>query len=669
MSNYKIFKWDKIGDIGVVSFDVPGEVMNTWTKEAINEFIGLLDDLENAKDTKGVIFISRKPGTFHAGANLKMLDQMKNREETLKQLDIFQNTFRRMSHLNYPTLAAIEGHCLGGGLEFALACTARIAKESKTTLLGLPECSLGIFPGGGGTQRLPRLIGYSAIELILKGRVFPASEAYQHGIIDKLIPEESNLTDEAVKFLTEIISAEDVLKRKKHDFSKIDDAANQAQQEVLKTTKGREIPGLMLAIESIQEGVKVSLDEGLEIEKRNFLEAVLSNQAKGSIHTFFLKTMSDKPKAMMSTDFEPKPLKKIAILGFGTMGRGIAIDVLRNTEIEVIVKDIPESLKAGKAFIRKIFDGLSEKKKIKSPVDDIMSRLTVVSDYTEEFNDVDLVIEAVYEDINVKAQVYKEISKTVKDDCILATNTSSIPLSSLQPHVANPARFAGVHFFSPVWLMQLVEIIRGEKTNPDTIDNLLNFAGEIRKRPIICNDNPGFIVNAVLFPYFMDALDFVEKGNPVEKVDEAFVQFGMPLGPIRLIDEVGIDVSYNVVVGKGIEQNTLKNVVKDGRLGLKKSGKGFFLKDGSVDPEIFPLIAYQEKFEMTAEEMQTKVLEDMVRVGQDLLKKGIVDDPRMIDIGMIWGTGFPPEKGGPMKWADLIGLNQKLFGKTCYQLG
>lgn len=667
MSNYKIFKWDKIGDIEVVSFDVPDEVMNTWTKEAINEFIGLLDDLENAKDTKGVIFISRKPGTFHAGANLKMLDQMKNKEETLKQLDIFKNAFRRLSHLSYPTLAAIEGHCLGGGLEFALACTARIAKESKTTLLGLPECSLGIFPGGGGTQRLPRLIGYGAIELILKGKVMPAIEAYHNGIIDKLIPAESDLTDEAVKFLTEIISAEDMLKRKTRDFSKIDDAANQARQEVLKTTRGREIPGLMLAIKSIQEGVKVSLDEGLKIEMRNFLEAVLSNEAKGSIHTFFLKTMSDKPKAMMSKDFEAKPLKKIAILGFGTMGRGIAIDILRNTAIAVIVKDIPESLEAGKAFIRKIFDGLSEKKKIKSPVDDIMSRLAVVSGYTEEFNDVDLVIEAVYEDINVKAQVYKELSEIVKDDCILATNTSSIPLSSLEPHVANPARFAGVHFFSPVWRMQLVEIIRGEKSNPDTIDNLLNFAGIIRKRPIICNDNPGFVVNAVLFPYFMDAFDFIEKGNPIEKVDEAFLQFGMPVGPIRLTDEVGIDVSYNVVVGKGIEQNTLKNVVKDGRLGFKKSGKGFFLEDGSVDPEVIPLIAYQEKFEMTAAEMQAKVLEDMVRVGQDLLKKGIVDDPRMIDIGMIWGTGFPPEKGGPMKWADLIGLSEKLFGQTFYE--
>ena len=667
MINYEIFKWDKIGDIGVISFEVPGEAMNTWTKEAIDQFIGLLDDLEKTTDTRGVIFISRKPGTFHAGANLKVLDQMKDREETLKRLDVFHNAFRRLSRLGYPTLAAIEGHCLGGGLEFALACTARIAKASKTTLLGLPECSLGIFPGGGGTQRLPRLIGYRAIGLILKGRVFPASEAYDHGIIDRLIPEESDLTEEALKFMTEIVSAEDVLDRKARDFSDIDEAANQARQEILTATRGREIPGPMLAIESIQEGVKVSLDEGLEIEKRNFLEAVLSNEAKGSIHTFFLKTMSDKPTAMMSKGFEPQLLNKAAILGFGNMGRGIVIDILKNTEIKLVVKDIPESLEAGKAFVRKILDGLAEKKKIKSAVDDIMRRLTFTSDYTDEFNDVDLVIEAVYEDINVKAQVYKEISSAVKDDCILATNTSSIPLKALEPYVINPARFGGAHFFSPVWLMQLVEIIRGDKTSSDTIDNLLNFAGIIRKRPIICNDNPGFVVNAVLFPYFMDAFDFLEKANPVEKVDEAFVQFGMPLGPIRLTDEVGIDVSYNVVVGKGIAQNTLKNMVKDGRLGLKKAGKGFFLEDGSVDPEVLSLISYQEKFEMTAEEMQTKVLEDMVMIGQDLLKKGIVEDPRMIDIGMIWGTGFPADKGGPMKWADLIGLSEKLFGKTFYK--
>lgn len=669
MRHDKIFKWEKRGDIGVISFDVPGEAMNTWTKATVDEFIGLLDELERTTDTSGVIFISRKPGTFHVGANLKLLDQIKDREKGLKLMDTFHHAFRRLSRLGYPTLAAIEGHCLGGGLEFALTCTARIAKASKNTLLGLPECSLGIFPGGGGTQRLPRLIGYSAIELILKGRVIPASEAYHYGMIDRLIPEEYDLTEEAVKFLAEIISNKDVLSRKKHDFSKIDEAANQARQEVLKATRGREIPGPMLAIKSIQQGVKVSLDEGLEIEKHNFLEALLSNEAKGSIHTFFLKTMSDKPRAMMSKGFEPKPLNKAAILGFGTMGRGIAVAILSNTEISVLVKDIPESLEAGKTFVRKILDGLAEKNKIKGPVDDIMRRLILASDYTDEFNHVDLVIEAVYEDIKVKSEVYREICKIVKDDCVLATNTSSIPLKALEPYVTHPARFAGAHFFSPVWLMQLVEIIRGQTTSSETIDNLLNFAGLIHKRPIICNDNPGFVVNAVLFPYFMDALDFVEKGNAIEKVDEAFVQFGMPVGPIRLIDEVGIDVSYNVLVGKGIEQNTLKNVVKDGRLGLKKSGKGFFLSDGGADPEVLRLIAHQQKLEMTAEEMQMKVLEDMVNIGQNLLEKGIVDDSRMIDIGMIWGTGFPADKGGPMKWADLIGLSEKLFGKTFYERG
>ena len=409
MSYGAIFKWDEMGDIGVISFDVPGDAMNTWTKEAIDEFLELLNDLEKTTDTHGLIFISRKTGTFHAGANLKLLDQMKDREETGKRLDVFHNAFRRLSRLSYPTLAAIEGHCLGGGLEFALACTARIAKVSKTTLLGLPECSLGLFPGGGGTQRLPRLIGYSAIELILKGSVFPASEAYHHGIIDKLLSEERDLTQEAVKFLKKMIVEEVVLKRKEHDFSKIDEAANQARQEVIKRTRGREIPGLMLAIKSIQEGLKVSLDEGLEIEKHYFIEAVLSNEAKGSIHTFFMKTMSDKPKAMMRKDFEPKPINKVAILGFGNMGRGIALDILINTEITVLVKDIPESLKAGKMFVRQTLDGLAEKNKIKNAVDDILRRLTSASDYTDEFNDVDLVIEAVYEDINVKAEVYKEI--------------------------------------------------------------------------------------------------------------------------------------------------------------------------------------------------------------------------------------------------------------------
>jgi 3-hydroxyacyl-CoA dehydrogenase/enoyl-CoA hydratase/3-hydroxybutyryl-CoA epimerase len=669
MSYGTIFQFRKLGDFGIVSFDVATEAMNTWTPEAIDEFSALMDDLEKAAEIKGVVLVSGKRGNFHAGANLNMLDRMNDEVETAKDLDVFHTMFKRLEALPYPTLAAIEGHCLGGGLEFALACTGRIAKETKTTVIGLPECTLGIFPGGGGTQRLPRLIGYKALDLILKGTVLQPYQALELGIVDRLVPADQDLLTEAIDFLTGITAGQVELKRPEQDFSQIDAVARSAREEILKATRGRELPGLMLALASIRDGVKVSLEEGLEIEKTNFVKAVLSNEAKGGIHTFFLKTMSDKPRSFMNKGFEPKPLNKIAILGFGTMGRGIAIDILRNMQVPIIVKDIPDALEPGKGFIRKILDGMAEKKRLKHPVDDLMNRLSVTTQYGDEFGDADLVIEAVFEDLKVKAQVYQELCEVVSDDCVLASNTSSIPLNAMSKYVAHPERFGGAHFFSPVWLMQLVEIIRADSTSQDTVDNLLHFAASIRKRPIVCKDNPGFVVNAVLFPYFMSALEFLEKGNPIETIDKAFVQFGMPVGPIRLIDEVGIDISYHVIVGKGLEQETLKQVVGSGRLGLKKSGKGFFLKDGGVDPEVLDLISSKGKHEMTAEEMHREVLTEMVTVGKDLLDRGIVDDPRMIDIGMIWGTGFPADKGGPMKWADLIGLSEQLFGKPFYGEG
>jgi len=513
---------------------------------------------------------------------------------------------------------------------------------------------------------LPRLIGYKALDLILKGTVLQPYQALEFGIIDRLVSADQDLLTEATDFLAGITAGKVTLKRPEQDFSQIDEVARSAREEILKTTRGRELPGLMLALASIRDGVKVSLEEGLEIEKANFVKAVLSNEAKGSIHTFFLKTMSDKPKSLMSKGFEPKALDKIAILGFGTMGRGIAIDILRNTQVPIIVKDVTDALEPGKGFVRKTLDGMAEKKKLKHSVDELMNRLKVTAEYEDDFRDADLVIEAVFEDLKVKARVYKELCEVIRDDCVVASNTSSLPLNAMSKYVAHPERFGGAHFFSPVWLMQLVEIIRADSTNRDTVDNLLHFAASIRKRPIVCRDNPGFVVNAVLFPYFMSALEFLEKGNPIEKIDKAFVQFGMPVGPIRLIDEVGIDISYHVIVGKGLEQQTLKQIVEAGRLGLKKSGGGFFLKDGGVDPEVLPLISLKEKQEMTAEEMQRKVMTEMVTVGKDLFDRKIVDDPRMIDIGMIWGTGFPADKGGPMKWADLIGLSEQLFGKPFY---
>jgi len=496
--------------------------------------------------------------------------------------------------------------------------------------------------------------------------MLPAGKAYEAGIVDRFVPADVDLLEEAKAFLQDIIDGKAELKRPEHDFSGIDEVMAQARKGVLKVTRGREVPAPMTAIRSIQEGLKLPLEKALENEKELVTQLSLQNETKGTINTFFLKTLTDKPKGMMSKGFEPKPLKKAAVLGFGTMGRGITIDILRNMRIPVIVKDIPEALEPGKAFLRKIFEGMAEKKRLKVPVDDLMNLLTVTSDYSEDFKDVDIIVEAVFEDIKVKEQVYQELCDVVAEDCIIASNTSSLPINAMAQYVSHPERFGGLHFFSPVWMMQLVEVVRGEKTAQNTIDNLLNFAASIRKRPIVCLDNPGFVVNAMLFPYISNAFQYVEEGNAIEKVDKALMSFGMPVGPIRLTDEVGIDVPYKVFVGMDVEQATLKNVVEDGRLGLRKSGKGFFLKDGSVDPDVLPLIAKREPKDMTEEQIQMGLLESMVRVGKDLLDRKIVNDPRMVDVGMIWATGFPPDKGGPLKWSDLIGLSEKLFGKNFY---
>lgn len=661
-----IFNLKKANNIGIVTFNVPGEAMNTWTEEAIMSFGEFLNVLEKEKDVIGYIFISGKPDNFFAGANLKMIEQMNDPASVKKGLDYFHDAFNRLSDFKVPTLAAINGVCAGGGLELALVCTARIATDAQNTVIGLPECKVGIFPGAGGSQRLPRLIGYSAIELILKGTLLPAPKALAAGIIDRIVPQDKDLLTEAKAFLREIAAGKAKLERPAHDFSQVKAVAEMARQGVLKTTKGREIPGPMLCIQAMEEGLNLPLSEALELEKKYFTQAVLSNEAKGSINTFFIKTMTDKPRNMMTEGFTPKPLKKAAILGFGTMGRGIIIDILRNTQLPVLVKDFPEAHERGLAFVRKILEGMAEKKRLKSTVDDLMKRITTTSEYIAEFKEVDIVIEAVFESINVKKEAYESLCKVVRDDCIIASNTSSIPVAAMAKFVTLPERFGGTHFFSPVWIMELVEIIRGKMTSQDTIDNLLNFAASIRKRPIVCRDNPGFVVNALLFPYLYNSIEYLEKGNSIEKIDKALVQFGMPVGPLRLIDEVGIDVLYKAFASMGITQETLKNIVESGRLGLKKSGKGMFLKDGSADPEVLPLISKREPAELSEQEIEMGLVTGMVIMANDLLNRKIVEDPRMIDVGMIWGTGFPADKGGLLKWSDLIGLSKQLFGRNFY---
>lgn len=661
----QIFTCDITDGIAVVGIDDPGDVVNTWTEAAVKEFGQTLADLEaRQQELKGVIFISGKKSHFHAGANLKLLENI-DFKSLSEFVSVLNALFVRLEDLGLPTLAAIDGQCMGGGYEFALAVTARIATDARATMIGLPECNVGVIPGGGGTQRLPRLIGNDAIQMILAGQIVPAQKALALGMVDRLAADGTDLLTQARAFLDEIIAGTAALKRTEPDFSKLDDVIAMAKAGMIKATRGREIPGPMLALKAMQNGLKAGLKDGLAMEQECFFEAYQAPERKGMINTFFLKTHSDKPLDLVPKDASIKPLNRFAVLGLGTMGRGIVIDILKNTGKPVLVKDLPEAVDLGMAFIHKILSGMAEKGRLKGSVDDLMHLITPVSSFTEAFKEVDCVIEAVFEDPAVKDQVFADLCAVVPNDCIIASNTSSLPVDRLSQTVRNPARFAGAHFFSPVWMMQLLEVIRGKDTSDDTIYTLLALCAKLKKRPVVCRDYPGFVVNAMLRPYFLAAFNLVEQGVPINQIDQAMMSFGLPVGPIRLIDEAGIDIVAKALAER-IPQS-LANVYQAGRLGRNKNGKGFYAKDGSVDPEVLPLInPHGLKMELDAAEIQNQLFPPFVETGKVLLDKRIVDDPRAIDIGAIWGIGFPADKGGPMKWADITNLSSKLFGTTFY---
>jgi 3-hydroxyacyl-CoA dehydrogenase/enoyl-CoA hydratase/carnithine racemase len=663
-SSGEIFKLTKDDNIGIVSFDVAGEVMNTWTKEAFASFSKVLDTVEKDKEIKGVVFISGKPNTFFAGANLKIVEQLQTEEQKRNLINLFQHHFNRLSALEVPTLAAINGHCLGGGLEFALSCSARIAKDSKTTVLGLPEANVGIIPAAGGTQRLPRLIGYPAIDLIMKGTMLSAGAAFDLGIVDRLVHASGDLLKEALSSMKDIISGTAELKRPEYDWSKIDEVVEKLRHELIKA-KGRELPAPLMVLKSIQGGVRLPLEDGLKHEIECGVQILMTKEATGSINTFFIRTMIEKPKAMMTKGFVPKPLKTFAVVGFGEIGRGIVVDILRNMQIPVVVKDIKEALGPGRLFIKKTLDGLSERKKLKMPVNDLMNLVTFTETYRDSFKDVDIIIESIFEDIELKKQVYQELSTIVRDDCIIASTTSSISINKLSQHVKSPERFSGIHLFSPVWMTELMEVVKGEKTSPETIDNILNFSDLLRKKSIICKDNKGFIVNALLIPYICLAFEYLEEGNTIEKIEAAMTKFGMSKGPFRHIEEMGIDSTAKLFDNMKIQEKSLENIVQAGHLSFKKCGKGIFL-DGKVDSRILNLIEKKEPKAKTEEEIQRGLITAMAKAGSDLIDRDVVTDPRLIDAGLLWGAGFPSEKGGPMKWADLIGISKKLFGKDFY---
>lgn len=647
--------------IAIVSLLTKGKPMSQWAEQALTDYFLMVDHLKNL-DLLGVIFMTDHSQAFGAGTNLELLQHYKTKEQLSNLVARVHNAFSSLEILPFPSIAAIASPWLGIGFEFALACTARIGVNSPKALVGLPDCLYGLLPTGGATQRLPRLIGASAIELIIKGRVFTPIKALEAGLIDRIVEEDTDFLHEAINFVGELASDQSILKRSTQDLSNITAEIQAAEYAVIKAARGQTPPGPLAALKAIENGSNLSLEDGLELEREYFVNVALSPEANGMLNTVFLGQRTDNPKSLLPRNASLKPINKVAIIGFGTMGVGISVDVLRRMQIPIIVTDTEQGLDKGIVMLRKNLESM------KLPAGDLMKYVTTTTTYEDEYRDVDLVIEAVFENYALKQQIYQKVCSAVSSDCLIASNTSTIPITQLAEGVSNPERFVGAHFFSPVPKMELLEIIKGEKTTQDTINNLIAFAAAIKKRPLICKDSPGFVVNALLLPYFENTFDLLEKGVAIETIDKAMLKFGLPVGPIRLIEEVGIDVPYNSFYAMGLEPpQTLKNMVESGRLGLKKSGQGFFMQDGSVDPGAVKLIPVNKSIDPPdTGAIQGILFSGFVKKGKELLDKKIVNDPRDVDMGTIWGLGFPSYTGGPLKWADLTGFSVLKYGKRFY---
>ncbi|PLY01081.1 MAG: fatty acid oxidation complex subunit alpha FadJ [Desulfuromonas sp.] len=638
---------------------------------------GFLNELEQAAITlaandslKGVIVTSDQPGGFIAGADISEIESVSDAEKGAGLAAVGQRIFTRWENLPFPVVAAIHGHCMGGGTEFALACHFRIAAEDTT--LALPEIKLGILPGFGGTQRLPRLISLEkALDIILSGRTVRAKEALSSGLVDR-IANNHDLKHSASDFLAEIINNRDRVEsarmKKQGGWRRLLLEKNpigrtilfkQARKQLGKKTGGH-YPAPLKALDVIETTYGTPLDTGLKLEAAALGELIITPESKNLVHLYHL---SQRPKKIGERFDQTIEIKKAAVLGAGVMGGGIA-HLLASRGIPTLIKDInQQALDAGIEHARTLFRKEIEKKNgASSTLDEKMSLLTPTLDYTQ-FADVDLVIEAVVEKIAIKQAVLKEAEPHLPSHAIFATNTSALSVSDLQTNAMRPGRVGGLHFFNPVDRMPLIEVVRGKQSSDETTGSLFKLAGRIGKTPIITGDRTGFLVNRLLVTYLLEAALAATEGVNWMSLDKLITRFGYPMGPFRLVDEVGIDIAVEVgdtlCQSFGYLQPTdlLQKILDLGLLG-KKGEKGFYSyangRCQGANHEIEQVLPATGR-DAGHNELK-RLLYLMVNEAGRCLDEGIIASPEDIDTGMVFGTGFPPFHGGLCRWADAEGL-------------
>ena len=669
----------EISGDGVASlvFDRPDSRVNVLSAAVMAELDTLLAELERASSeqrVQAVVIRSGKDGSFIVGADVNEIVAITDAAEAEAKVRRGQGVFSRLEKLPVPTIAAVDGLCLGGGTELILACRYRLASDRPETKIGLPEVQLGIIPGFGGTTRLPRLIGPSAAaDLILTGRTVNARKAQRIGLLDEAVPTAA-LYERAHAVARAFMQGRPPTRSDRRSLATRALEATppgrrvlfaQARKKVMQQTKGH-YPAPLAAIDVMRTSAGLSIDEALDREASAVAPLIVSKVSKNLIHVFHLMEAAKKaaPEAAHA-----RSVARAGVVGAGVMGGGIA-QLLAANGIVVRMKDIRnDALASGLRHARSIFDKAVQRKRLdRRQAAQQMERIAPTLDYSG-FAHIDLVVEAVVERMDVKKQVLSEIEANTRTGCVLTTNTSSLSVSEMQAALARPEDFCGMHFFNPVHRMPLVEVIRATRSSDDAIATVFALARQLGKTPIVVEDGPGFLVNRILAPYMNEAGWLLADGASVDSIDQTLTRFGMPMGPLRLLDEVGFDVARHAArtmhdaFGDRLRPAPPLVALEKTKLLGKKGGRGFYTYDGDEQKGVHERIYEElgasvpaERREHSAEEIRDRTVLVMVNEAARVLEDGIVRTPGDVDLGMITGTGFPPFRGGLLRYADERGL-------------
>jgi len=656
--------------------DVVGDSMNTLKAEFGEQISQMLKEINDDKTIRGLVLLSGKKDSFVAGADINMIAGCATAQEATVLSRHGQMIFNQLENMNIPVVAAINGPCLGGGLELALACHDRVCSDSVKTTLGLPEVQLGLLPGGGGTQRLPKLVGVQkALDMMLTGKQLRAKQALKAGLVNDVVP--SSILVATAEQLALANAGIGKIKIKQRQQSFIDKVLennsigrqivySQATKSVLSKTKGN-YPSPLKIIDCVRVGVEQTSAKGYQTEANHFGELVMSPESTQLRGLFFATTQMKKEQGV--DGIQPLKINNAAILGGGLMGGGIAFVTATKARIPARIKDISQQ-GLSHAF-KYSFDILNKKVKQRfighSEMQQELSMITGTVNY-QGFNDIDIVVEAVFEDLSLKQKMVSDIEENCNEQTIFASNTSSLPIGKIAANAKRPENVIGLHYFSPVDKMPLVEIIAHEKTSDQTISTTVAFAKKQGKTPIVVKDKAGFYINRILAPYMNEAAMLLLSGEPIDKIDKALVNFGFPVGPMQLLDEVGIDIGAKIgpILQAELGQrfsgpNAFDKLLNDGRLG-KKVNKGFYLygkktkkSKKQVDKSIYALLAIKPLGRLSDKTIAKRCVYLMLNEAARCLDEGIIRNARDGDVGTIFGIGFPPFLGGPFKYIDTVG--------------